>query len=107
MLSLILKAYHSGMFGFDYTDLFRKVCQDELNAAGISSSFARNVAHRLHSLSLEDIQMFFKTDLGEENGIPTVNKDLESDTRILENTPRVDLDMKFTTPALRYMDLVR
>jgi len=82
------------------------VCRNELLEAGASPYFARNVAHRLHSLTLEDIQMYFKADVGDENGIPTVNKDLESETRILENTPLADLDMKFTTPALRYMDLV-
>ena len=38
--------------------------------AGISDEFASMVAHTIHSLSLEDIRYYFKSDATEDNGIP-------------------------------------
>ena len=39
--------------------------------AEISDNFAKMVAHTIHSLTVEDIRYFFKSDATEENGIPT------------------------------------
>ena len=69
--------------------------------------FARNVAHRLHSISVEDIQKYFSASVGEENNIPTVNKDLGSGERVLPHAPHTKYDDGFTTDALKYLDLVR
>ena len=87
-------------------DLLKSVCKDELVGGGLSKFFARNVAHRLHSLTLEDIQLYFKSDVTENNNIPTVNKDLKSEKRVLEYAPRTEYDNSFITNALKYLDLV-
>ena len=81
-------------------------CKDELKTAGATEFFARNVAHRLHSISLEDIQKYFSAGVTEENNIPTVNKDLGSEERVLNHAPATGYDDSFTTDALKYIDLV-
>ena len=48
-------------------------CPTILSEAGITETFAPNVAHTIHSLTLEDIRYFFKEDATEDNGIPTGN----------------------------------
>ena len=89
------------------TDLLKTACKDELKAGGLSEFFAHNVAHRLHSISVEDIQKYFGVDVGEDNTIPTVNKNLSSEERVLAHAPRTGYDNSFTTDALKYLDLVR
>ena len=91
---------------FVHAELLRGVCSDTLQAGGVSPFFARNVAHRLHSLTLEDIRFFFKNDVTSDNGVPTVNKDLESEERVLLSAPFAGVDKSFSTPALRYLDIV-
>ena len=49
----------------------REECPAILSKAGITETFAPNVAHTIHSLTLEDIRYFFKEDATEDNGIPT------------------------------------
>ena len=88
------------------TDLLKSACKDELKAGGLTEFYARNVAHRLHSISLEDIQKYFSEDVGEENNIPTVNKNLKSEERVLSHAPLAGYDKGFTTDSLKYLDLV-
>ncbi|XP_063675217.1 uncharacterized protein LOC134811979 [Bolinopsis microptera] len=81
-------------------------CPRILDAAGISKMFAPMVAHSIHSLTLEDIRYFFKEDATEDNGVPTVNIDLMSDTRILPNAPLAGYDEDFSTQSMKTFDLV-
>ena len=46
-------------------------CPAIISRAGVSEAFGINVAHAVHSLTLEDIRYFFKEDATEDNGIPT------------------------------------
>ena len=46
-------------------------CPRILADAGVTEGFAPLVAHAIHSLALEDIRYFFKSDATEDNGIPT------------------------------------
>ena len=39
--------------------------------AGVTDGFAPLVAHAIHSIALEDIRYYFKSDATEDNGIPT------------------------------------
>merc|ERR1719324_1584040 len=82
------------------------LCTDKLKTAGATEFFARNVAHRLHSISLEDIQKYFRAEVTEKNNIPTVNKDLGSEERVLDHAPATGYDDSFTTDALKYIDLI-
>ena len=77
-----------------------------MKTAGATEFYARNVAHRLHSISLEDIQKYFSAGVTEKNNIPTVNKDLGSEERVLDHAPATGYDSSFTTDALKYIDLV-
>ena len=46
-------------------------CPRIFENAGITKGFGGMVAHAIHSLTLEDIRYYFKSDATEENGIPT------------------------------------
>lgn len=81
-------------------------CPAVLKAAGVSDMFAPMIAHSVHSLTLEDIRYFFDADATEENGIPTVNMDLLSDTRVLPNAPLIGYDDDFSTMGMKAFDLV-
>ena len=89
-----------------HAELLKGICKETLEAGGATQFFARNVAHRLHSLSLEDIHLYFSDAVTAENGVPTVNKDLESEERVLKNAPLLGYDTSFSTPALQYLDMV-
>ena len=41
-----------------------------MREAGISPEFPMMVSHTIHSLTLEDIRYYFKSDATEDNGIP-------------------------------------
>lgn len=82
-------------------------CHSVMTAAGIDAdNFASFVSHSIHSLTLEDIRFYFKSDAPEENNIPTVNANMESDERVLPYAPLVGYDEDFSTPAMRQFDLV-
>ena len=42
---------------------------------GVSEDFAKHVSHVIHSLTIEDIRMYFNKNAGEDNNIP-VGKNL-------------------------------
>ena len=50
--------------------------------------FPGSVAHGIHSISVEHIKHFFGVDIPAENGIPTVNTDLNG-PRILPSAPKI------------------
>jgi len=55
-------------------------CKNVFTNAGLNySSFFAGAAHGIHSLSLEEIRYFFKSDTPEDNKIPTVNIDFRSE----------------------------
>jgi len=81
-------------------------CASIMSNAGITTGFAPVVAHAIHSLTLEDIRHYFKSDATEKNGIPTVNFDLEADQRVLPNAPLAGYDEDFSTMGLKSFDWV-
>jgi len=81
-------------------------CPRILAHAGVTDNFAGMVAHTIHSLSLEDIRYYFKSDATEENGIPTVNLDLDAEERVLPNAPLAGYDEDFSTMGLKSFDMV-
>lgn len=85
----------------------RKKCSKSMIDSGLDNNFGEVVAHRIHSLTLEDLRYYFKDDAPVENGIPTVNPDLTPNvTRVLANAPESGYDMSFKTIALRHTDKV-
>jgi len=85
----------------------KDTCPSVMTSAGIDyDNFAAFVSHSIHSLTLEDIRYYFKSDATEENYIPTVNADMESEKRVLPHAPLVGYDTEFSTPAMRQFDMV-
>ncbi|KAL5268627.1 hypothetical protein ACHWQZ_G002467 [Mnemiopsis leidyi] len=81
-------------------------CPRILADAGVTEGFAPLVAHAIHSLALEDIRYFFKSDATEDNGIPTVNMDLSAEERVLPNAPLMGYDDDFSTIGMKSFDMV-
>ena len=49
-------------------------CDKILEKGGISPEFAKHVSHAIHSLTIEDLKMYFNKKVGVNNSIP-VGKD--------------------------------
>lgn len=82
-------------------------CANVMASAGIdNNNFEAFVSHSIHSLTLDDIRFYFKSDATEDNNIPTVNADMESEERVLPNAPLIGYDEEFSTPAMRQFDMV-
>jgi len=80
-------------------------CTDVFSSIGLNySSFWKGAAHGVHSLSLEEIRYFFKSDAPEQNKIPTVNVDFRSENIINFNAPLWGYEDRFDTWALKIMD---
>merc|ERR1711868_161295 len=80
-------------------------CKDIFANAGLNySSFFVGAAHGIHSLSLEEIRYFFKSDAPEDNKIPTVNIDFRSENVIHFSAPLWGYSDRFDTWALKIMD---
>merc|ERR1712106_108973 len=79
-----------------------KECLDLLKTRKrkISKQFPMLVAHGSHSLTLNEIQAFFKTDAKKNNGISIVNFNLTSDEILLPNAPLIVQDKRFSSSAL-------
>ena len=45
-------------------------CRHIMREGGVSEDFPKHVSHAIHSLTLEEIRMYFDKDGGENNSIP-------------------------------------
>jgi len=80
-------------------------CEDIFALSGLNyTSFYHGAAHGIHSLSLEEIRYFFKSDAPENNKIPTVNIDFRSEEVIHFNAQLWGYENRFSTWALKIMD---
>ena len=70
-------------------------CSDLLRRKKISDQFPLYAAHGSHSLTLNDIQAFFKPKANENNGIKIVNFNLTNGDILLPNAPLIILDNKY------------
>jgi len=84
-----------------------KSCPKLMKDANLTGFFGDAVAHRLHSLRLEDVRYYFKEDAPVDNGIPVVNFNISRNAeRVLHNMPMSGYDTGFKTIALRHIDQV-
>merc|ERR1711892_1217168 len=83
-----------------------KECPDVLKFKKISNQFPMYVAHGSHSLTLNDIQAYFKPNANENNGISIVNFNLTDDDILLQNAPLIVSDKRFSSSALFALDHV-
>ena len=80
-------------------------CEGPFSDLGFNySSFYQGAAHGIHSLSLEEIQHYFKSDAPENNKIPTVNIDFRSEDVIHFSAQRWGYEDRFDSWALKIMD---
>jgi hypothetical protein len=81
-------------------------CTAAATAAGVNmTTFAANVAHNTHSITVGDIQYFFEADFPEKNTIPTVNTNLNKDQNpVLSSAPVIKSMFKF--PAFASFDFI-
>ncbi len=72
------------------------------------SLHAGAVAHGVHSMTLEDVRYYFRSDASAQNGIPSLNYDLSDDLHpVLRNAPASGYDTSFSTIAMQHVDQVR
>jgi len=102
MLVLLL----AGMVGLITAGPSLNSCEGVMKQKGISNAFAPVIAHAIHSLTVEDIRYYFKPDTTEDNFIPTVNKDLTSDERVLDHAPLAGYDKDWVTMEMQHFDSV-
>ena len=50
-------------------------CANVMKKGGLSNDFAKHVSHAIHSLTVEDIKMYFNKNVDQNNNIP-VGKDI-------------------------------
>jgi len=80
-------------------------CAEILAAANVTGRFAAAVAHGIHDITVEDLREFKGDVPCAGNGVPTVNRDLRSESAVLPSAPCLDDgDSPFATPAMRVVD---
>ena len=80
-------------------------CAEILAAANVTGRFAAAVAHGIHDITVEDLREFTGDVPCTGNGVPTVNRDLRSESAVLPSAPCLDDgDSPFATPAMRVVD---
>jgi len=103
LISVVVFSVFTGVL----TESPAETCSNLMIDANLTHNFGMAVAHRLHSLRLEDVRYYFKEDAPEDNGIPVVNFDISPNAeRVLHNMPLSGYDTNFKTIALRHTDQV-
>jgi len=72
--------------------------------AGVTVYRIKEIAHVLHSVTVEDIRYFFDEDFPVENDIPTANQNLTSEQRVLPYAPSIPSIFGF--PSGRAFDFI-
>lgn len=70
----------------------------------VSNRFPGVVAHGIHSFDVQSLRLF-KADVTERNGIPTINRDLQSRDPIVHDAPKLR-DTMFQTNGIQVVDEV-
>jgi len=92
--------------GKEKKDSEENECNRIMKKAGISGEFAKHVSHAIHSLTVEDIKMYFNKNVGEDNNIPVVNPMLRDSPRVLEDAPYMGYDEEFVTDGMKHFDVI-
>jgi len=83
----------------------KKTCAERFHNNNVSAEYGWFAAHGSHSITLNEIQFFFEPTATFENGITIVNFNLSGDI-LLPNAPWIDVDNRFTSPAMFALDHV-
>jgi len=81
-------------------------CKSGLIEAGLSPRYNETIAHAIHSMTVEGLQLFNPT-MGQINEVPTVNKDVSNKNKmVLDWAPSDPWDNDFTTQTMNIIDRV-
>jgi len=80
-------------------------CDLENENSGLSQRYWENIAHAIHSMDLQALQTF-NTKATEDNHIPTVNMNIHSEQKVLDNAPSDPLPNDFSTPEMNLIDRI-
>jgi len=81
-------------------------CSQVLAPLNLSWDFPDRAAHGIHSLTLNDIRMYFDPNAKADNGIPTVNVDRSTPNLLNENPVLLDQPTTFSFPPLHILDVI-
>jgi len=81
-------------------------CKSRLVGAGLSIRYNETIAHAIHSMTVESLQLFNPA-MGQMNEVPTVNKDVSNRKgKVLEWAPSDPLGNDFTMQTMNIFDMV-
>lgn len=81
------------------------ICKDAFQKAGISSNYNETIAHAIHSMTVEGLQLFDPL-ATEQNRVPTVNQDLSQVQKVLPNAPHFHTSSNFATQTMNILDKI-
>lgn len=94
------------LFGVAYSvPTQSRMCAALLREKGFSSNYNETVAHAIHSMTVEGLQMF-NPKATEKNKVPTVNMDRHSDIKVVLYAPADQLGQDFDTPSMNTIDKI-
>lgn len=77
-----------------------------LAAAGIGPKYNESIAHGIHSITLEGLRAF-NPRVGPRNGVPTINRDMRSAVKVLDDAIEVALpESRFVTQPMQVINAV-
>lgn len=82
-----------------------RICVALLRESGFSSNFNETIAHAIHSMTVEGLQLF-NPRATEENNIPTVNMDRHSDQKVVNYAPEDKLGGDFFSTSMKTIDKI-
>ena len=82
-----------------------RVCPILLRENGFSSNFNETIAHAIHSMTVQGLQLF-NPRATEDNKVPTVNMDRHSEQKVIPYAPEDKLGNDFYTPSMNTIDKI-
>ena len=80
-------------------------CSQLLAAQGYSANFNETIAHAIHSMTVEGLQLF-NVKATERNSVPTVNMDRSSAQKVVPFAPLYPLGNDFKTREMNVVDKI-
>ena len=80
-------------------------CRQLLLKSGLSENFNETIAHAVHSMTVEGLQMF-NPRATVQNHVPTVNMDRRSPHKVVPYAPEDPLDSDFSTETMNVIDKI-
>jgi len=87
-------------------DPSRHACKTILTNGGLSSRYNETIGHAIHSMTVEGLQLFDPL-ATEDNGVPTVNKNLaDRNNLVLPNAPSDPWQTDFGSKTMNIIDAI-